>query len=435
MKKITEKELYDQSSLTQEKIKKYLTPSSLFKPKKTRPESSLVDLINWVADELLLDEIEYGSYIHNKIIVDGAFLHFCEETKTNVSCIVKDSIASWNTNYGTEQFIAQGIFKISRNDFEFYQCSLFHKGTQNEDEVSFFVIVSHKHFEKYIKLRNEYEAWQNEREKSSQDIYVVGGEPISYDTGLSWSDLILSEDAKLDIKTSVEGFLNAESLYKKRNIPWKRGLIFFGDPGCGKTQCIKILLSEYGFKPVTIYSGHPQKDQLLKEAFEYAEDHGPALLLLEDFPELMEQMNVSHFLQLLDGVKTTQGLLIIGTANDLSDVPPNITDRPSRFDRKFHFPNPNEETALSYLKSLFGKSLNKNQYSYIVKEAIKNNFSFAYLKEIFVTSMHIAIADNRDRQNYNDVEKAIQCLAKDKGYIQTGFGLGKVMDMSSFLEE
>ena len=437
MNTISEKELFTQTSLTPKRLKECLTPKKEFVSQSIRPKSSLVDLINWVASELDMDQTKYGSYIHNKIVVDGSFVYFCENTDTKITCLIKDSIASWNTDYDTEQFIAQGVFKVERKNFTFYHCSLFHKGSQNEDEVSFFTLVENKYYKEYIDFRNEYEKWVNDRESSSQDIYVVGGEPISYETNLTWEDVIIPDDVLNEIKTSVEGFLKAESFYKKNNIPWKRGLIFWGPAGCGKTQVIKILLSQYGFKPVTIQPGHPQKDQLLEEAFDYAESHGPSLLFLEDFPELIAGSNESHFLQLLDGIKSKEGLLVIATANDLSNIPKNITDRPSRFDRKIFFPNPDKNTALSYLKSKFGNKLKAKEYSLVVKKCIDHKFSFAYLKELYVTSAHIAVSDNRTYQNYNDVERALESLCKDKGYVQTGFGLSstKVLDMSGFLDD
>lgn len=436
MKNIPEKELFQQNSLTVSRLNTCLTPKKTFEPSRDRPDSSLVDLVNWVTEEFCDDPKRHGSYIHNKIVMDGQFLQFCEDTDTEVECLLKDSIASWKASHDSEHFIAQGVFKIKRGTLEFLHCALFHKGNQYEDEVSFFIIVKNSMFNRYLKFRNEYEEWQRERERSSQEIYVVGGEPISYEADISWDDLIIPKDLEKEIRTSVEGFLKAESFYKENSIPWKRGMIFWGDPGNGKTMAIKIILSEYGFKPVTIQPGHPQKDQLLEEAFEFAESHGPSLLFLEDFPELIAGIDESHFLQLLDGVSSKEGLLVIATANDLSKIPKNLTDRPSRFDRKIKFPSPDKNMALQFLKSKFKRKLKVKEYNSIVKEVIKRDFSFAYLKELYVTSAHIAISDNRDTPNYNDVEKALEYLSKDKGYVQTGFGLGsKAMDIESLFQD
>lgn len=448
MKK-TEQELAEQTSLTETRLKKCLTPDKIIEPGTKRPENSLVDLIHWVQDEFCKDQLLSSSFLHNKIAIDGTFLCYCDQQKVDVKCIYRDSIASWKDDHDTEGFMAQGIFEISFNLIEqfvegvkrpkrqikFLHCSLFHKGTQNEDEVSFFVVVNNSDYNDYIIFRNNYEAWKLERETSTREIYVVGGESISYDCDLSWDDLIVSNDLKKEIKDSIEGFLNAESFYKENRIPWKRGMIFFGEPGCGKTQTLKIILSEYNFKPVTIMSGNPQKDMMLAEAFQFAEDHGPSLLFLEDLPELLNGVDESHFLQLLDGVSSHEGLLVIATANDLSGIKSSLTDRPSRFDRKIHFPLPDKEMTIKFLKTRFKNIFKQKEYNDLAQKIMKHKFSFAYLKELYVTSAHIAISKNRKQQNYNDVEEALSILTKDKGYVQTGFGLSRrSMDIEDLFE-
>jgi len=442
MKPITEKELHRQQHLSLERLINYITPK--YTGIVNRSKDSLIELIHWAKESYSCELSKYkqesvniGAYIHNKIVIDGNFLQFCEEENVLVTCLVKDAIASWNTEHDYEHFIAQGIFKISYNDFDFLHCALFHKGNQNEDEVSFFVLVHNEDYEKYIELRNKYEKWQLDRDSNSQEIWVVGGNPISYESDLSWEDVFLDDSVKEEIKTSVEGFLNSKDFYKDNGIPWKRGILFFGPAGTGKSLSIKTIIAQYGFKPVTIQPGHPQADELLEEAFIYAEDHGPSLLFLEDLPELLTNINSSHFLQLLDGVQTKEGLLVIGTANDLSKIPSNITDRPSRFDRKILFDNPSKDLSIKYLKKWFKDSLNDDEYKKIVSKTFKNNFSFAYLKELFVMSAHISIARNSKSINYKDVDKALSLLSKDKGFVQTGFGIPRArsIDISAQFEE
>ena len=121
----------------------------------------------------------------------------------------------------------------------------------------------------------------------------------------------------------------------------------------------------------------------------------------------------------------------------MSKIPPSITDRPSRFDRKIHFPTPDKKTAIKYLKSKFKSSLTTAQYNKIIKKVVDNNFSFAYLKELYVGSIHLAILDGRNKCNFKDVESTLETLCKDKGYVKTGFGIrnSKSMDIASLFEE
>src|SRR5579885_846640 len=64
----------------------------------TRPKASFVDLMNWVQEQFkgeLKDQHGLNKFVHNRIIVDGQFLTFCDESKVSVECLYKDSLISW----------------------------------------------------------------------------------------------------------------------------------------------------------------------------------------------------------------------------------------------------------------------------------------------------------------------------------------------------
>ena len=126
---------------------------------------------------------------------------------------------------------------------------MFHKGNQNEDEVSFFVLVKKDDYEHYVVLRNEYEAWQNKRERDSQEIEVIGGDSIPYDPSVSWDDIFLHGDLKERIVTTIDGFLNSKAIYEKLKVPWRRGIGFWGNRGC-HAKGTKILMFDGSLRNV-----------------------------------------------------------------------------------------------------------------------------------------------------------------------------------------
>ena len=77
----------------------------------------------------------------------------------------------------------------------------------------------------------------------------------------------------------------------------------------------------------------------------------------------------------------------------------NITDRPSRFDRKFEIPLPNAEMAYIYLKRWFGNLISVKKGRELAKYAAKHEFSYAYLKELYISAMFEALANNRKVPN------------------------------------
>jgi ATP-dependent 26S proteasome regulatory subunit len=387
-----------------------------------RPTANFIDLMNWTEETFkskLKDGQNLNKFVHNRIIIDGQFLQFCEESKITVECLHKDSVISWKTDHGFEKFFVQGVFLIKSKDMEFLHAALFHKGNQNEDEISFFVIVSDSNYTAYVKLRNSFDEWVQQRDRSNLHIRVIEGEDMPYTKDHTWADLFLPKEIKDQLQALVENFLDSKDFYLKNRIPWKRGILLYGKPGNGKTSIIRTVMSQYNFKPVTIVPG--ANDDAVREAFSYAEEQSPSLLYFEDLDSLLEKsVDISSFLNLMDGISTKNGLLIIATANDVKKLKPNITDRPSRFDRKFEIPLPNREMAYIYLKRWFGNLLSAKKCKELSRYAEKYDFSYAYLKELYISSMFEALSHNRKAPTEKDIENALNRLVKDKNILNNG---------------
>jgi hypothetical protein len=389
---------------------------------KERPVSSFIDLMDWTVEgfkDALKDKKNLQKFVHNRIVIDGQFLQFAEERNIKVECLYKDSVISWTTEHDFEKFFAQGVFAIRAKGLEFLHAALFHKGNQQEDEISFFIICSPSNYEGYVKLRNDFDDWVLERDRSNLHIRVVEGEDIPYTKDHSWEDLFLPQSIKDEIKGLVENFLASKDFYQKSRIPWKRGILLYGKPGNGKTSIIRTIISNYNFKPVTIVPG--ANDEAVREAFTYAEEQSPSLLYFEDLDSLLEKsIDPSAFLNLMDGISAKNGLLVIATANEVKKLKSNITDRPSRFDRKFEIPLPNAEMAYIYLRRWFGNLITVKKCKELAKYAAKYEFSYAYLKELYISSMFEALAHNRKSPTEKDIQNALSRLVKDKNLLNSG---------------
>lgn len=380
-----------------------------------RPRESFVELMGWVERNFawaLADQDNLTKFIHNRIIIDGQFVKFCEDKKITIKCLYQDSVLSWKTDNFYEKFFVQGVFLIKTKDCEFIHSALFHKGNQNEDEISFFVLVSEKNYYSYLKLRNEFDLWVQQRDRSNSHVRVIDGDDIPYETDLNWDNLFLPQDLKIEIKNLVENFLASKDFYQKNKMPWKRGILLYGAPGNGKSSLIKTIISNYNFKPVTIVPG--ADDNAVRDAFAYAEEQSPSLLFFEDLDSLLEKNDISSFLNLMDGISAKNGLLVIATANDIKKLKSSITDRPSRFDRKFEIPLPDQEMAFTYLKKWFGNLITTKKCKELAKCADRYQFSYAYLKDIYISSMFEALSNNRKTPIQKDIDIALNRLVKEK---------------------
>lgn len=395
-----------------------IVATNRFKPKGDRPKSHFMDLMNWTLEgslDVLKDKNNINKFIHNRIIIDGQFIQFSKEKNITIECLHKDSVISWKTEHNYEKFFVQGVFLIKYKNIEFIHAALFHKGNQYEDEVSFFVLVSKNNYEGYLSLRNEFDEWVQMRDRSNLHIRVIDGDDIPYNNDLSWDDVYLPESIKLELKNLVEGFLASKEFYLKNKMPWKRGILLYGHPGNGKTSIIKTIISMYNFKPVTIVPG--ASDEAIREAFAYAEHQSPSLLYFEDLDSILEKNDISSFLNLMDGISSKNGLLVMATANEIKKLKSNITDRPSRFDRKFEIPLPNLEMTYTYLKKWFGATVSLKKCKDLSKYAVKYNFSYAYLKDLYISSMFEALSHNRKSPTEKDIDNALTRLIKEKNLL------------------
>ena len=102
------------------------------------------------------------------------------------------------------------------------------------------------------------------------------------------------------------------------------------------------------------------------------------------------RMDRSAFLNELDGFETNTGVVVLATTNHPERLDPAILNRPSRFDRKYYFNLPAAAERSAYI-AVWNKQLrpelrlSDDGATHIVQQT--EGFSFAYLKELFLSSM------------------------------------------------
>jgi hypothetical protein len=149
--------------------------------------------------------------------------------------------------------------------------------------------------------------------------------------GASWDDVILDEDMKKSLIDDHNSFFDAKDTYKNLGVPWKRGIIYHGPPGNGKTISVKatmhMLLDRNPSIP-TLYVRSleswmgPQAS--IAFVFAKAREFAPCYLVMEDIDTLITPFVRSYFLNEVDGLKQNDGIFIIATTNHLEDLDPGI---------------------------------------------------------------------------------------------------------------
>ena len=201
-------------------------------------------------------------------------------------------------------------------------------------------------------------------------------------------NLILPPGLKESIRADAATFFDGRDRYKRFNVPWKRGLILIGPPGNGKTDMIQALINDLK-KPClylkSLKSRYQNEDRSIREVFDKARESAPCVLVLEDIDALIHDDNRSFFLNELDGFRKNDGLLAIATTNHPEKLDPAIVDRPSRFDRKYHFDLPAAAERAAYLRwwnEQLDDALRLSDAGLVAVAEATDGFSFAYLKEL-----------------------------------------------------
>lgn len=167
----------------------------------------------------------------------------------------------------------------------------------------------------------------------------------------SWDKVILDENMKKDLTDVSNKFFDNEDVYKDLGVPWKRGLIFHGPAGNGKTISIKALMHTLHDRNPSIPSLYVKtaiNTYAIKNIFTFARRCAPCMLIFEDIETIINGATRSYFLNEVDGLESNDGILMIASTNFLERLDPGITKRPSRFDRKYLFPLPNKVSHLCY---------------------------------------------------------------------------------------
>jgi AAA+ superfamily predicted ATPase len=209
--------------------------------------------------------------------------------------------------------------------------------------------------------------------------------------GATFDNLILRDSLKQEIQDDFTQFFDSRETYERYGIPWRRGALFTGPPGNGKTHTVKALVNSLG-RPclyVRNFSGDGTEQGNMAEVFKRAR-RAPTIVVLEDLDAMINNANRAFFLNELDGFRANTGVVVLATTNHPEKLDTAILDRPSRFDRKYVFYLPAEPERLAYIEN-WNRELQPElrvsgpAAAAIVKQT--KNFSFAYLKELFVGSM------------------------------------------------
>ena len=182
--------------------------------------------------------------------------------------------------------------------------------------------------------------------------------------------VVLDEEQKFECLSDINEFLQAARWYANRGIPYRRGYLFYGAPGVGKTSLSFALAGVFGLEIyclsltevtlteedlIMLFTALPQRCIVLLEDIDCAGVSRPQPTSEEkksrrkskrssrkNDPEasppskLTNAITISGLLNAIDGVATAEGRILIMTTNYPDKLDPALT-RPGRIDMRIEF--------------------------------------------------------------------------------------------------
>jgi chaperone BCS1 len=164
-----------------------------------------------------------------------------------------------------------------------------------------------------------------------------------------FESVVLGNGVAETIASDVQEFLLTKKWYADRGIPYRRGYLLHGPPGCGKSSFVMAMAGLMNYHIAMLNLCDPA---LTDERLQYLLSHAPprSLLLLEDIdgavssgPDMPGQapqaysgrLTFSGLLNALDGVAASDERIIFMTTNRVDILPPALV-RPGRVDLKIY---------------------------------------------------------------------------------------------------
>lgn len=253
-------------------------------------------------------------------------------------------------------------------------------------------------------------------------------------------DLMLPEPVRRRVQMDVVEFLGRDiaELYRALDVPHRRGVLLHGPPGNGKTSTIRYIGATMSRVPAIVLRPAANFNTAMLDAvLQHWRRQAPAILIIEDLDWLLQLVNVSAFLNQLDGIesKLSGGLLLIATTNHPEKLDPAINNRPGRFDVTIELPNPDASLRLRFFQRKLSDADDKR--SERLADATEG-LSFAHLQEILRLSGLLAIREGRRTRGDEDLTAAVEmvrqgCEAAARGFApkpEMPFGLAALHQRS-----
>ena len=238
-----------------------------------------------------------------------------------------------------------------------------------------------------------------------------------------WEDIGGLEDTKKELREMVQYPIDHPEKFEKFGMSPSRGVLFYGPPGCGKTQLAKAIANECqanfisikGPELLTMWFGESEAN--VRDIFAKARAASPCVLFFDELDSIAVKRGsnsgdpgvadrvINQLLTEMDGIGVKKNVFVIGATNRPDILDPAIM-RPGRLDQLMYIPMPDYDSRLSILQAIVRKTPIHEHVDLNYIAANTEKFTGADLSEICNRAVKYAIADEIAKsKEYEEIKK------------------------------
>jgi len=296
--------------------------------------------------------------------------------------------------FGSEQPIKYEVIKLNSKEEDDFMISGTGFYRMNDKDKKFMVkfeptwygleanIITHrddKTWNKDLLISIQKEAIENNKLKG--EAFCLSGEFIDR-SDVNWKEIILPSVLKGAVQKGVN------QLVKNGKKTVRRGMMFIGQPGTGKTLTGKAMMNNLKDKTFIWVSARDfermkiMKQSTLSLAFKMCRMLSPCVLFMEDIDAWLKDGRMMDMLKTeMDGLQENRGTITVLTSNNPEEFPDALLDRPGRFHDILEFELPDKDLRKNMIMEWTElKDLSNEELKKLLEGT--EDFSGAHMREL-----------------------------------------------------
>lgn len=199
------------------------------------------------------------------------------------------------------------------------------------------------------------------------------------DDWLKFNDEVIQK-----ILAEIELFWNKKDVFKKYGILHRRGYMFFGPQGTGKTILVKQIITKLvADDGIVFICDSPSVLSQAVSVFRKIEPTRKVAVVFEDIDAICNMHSESSLLSYLDGEDSNEYIINIATTNYPEKLDKRIIQRPRRFDQIIEIGYPNKDVRSYYFKHKLQIDSDEELSMWV---NATENFTFAAMTELVISA-------------------------------------------------